>query len=65
MAIKAAKELGFGDTIVVDLGIGKAERIVDRVEHDPATKTVKITLYASSGHRPRLVLPEDRQVETR
>ena len=65
MATKTAKELGWGDTILVDLGMGKAKRIVDRVVHDPATKTVKITLYSSLGRRPQLVLPENRQVKTK
>ncbi len=63
MAIKTARELQLGDTIIVNLGMGKTEKIVDRVNHDPDAKTVDIVLFVSSGRRPKFVLTEDQQVE--
>jgi hypothetical protein len=51
-----------GDTILVNLGKGVSEKIVDKVAHHG--ENVTVTLYSESGRRPTLELHSTQRVET-
>lgn len=59
---KRASEILLGDMILVDLGMGKVEKIVDNVRQKG--EIVEIVLYSTFGKRPKLTVNSNSLIET-
>ena len=58
-----AESVSMGDEILVDLGMGKIFRIVDKIAHD--NEEVTITLYSPFGRRPKLTINKSAPIMRR